>query len=56
MLAAVSGAVIAVPSALASKRGMQTPIPFGVFLGGATLAVIFFGSTLAEWYLSLLAR
>jgi leader peptidase (prepilin peptidase)/N-methyltransferase len=56
MLAAVSGTVIAVPSALTSKRGMQTPIPFGVFLGGATLAVIFFGSTLAEWYLSLLVR
>ncbi len=55
MLAAVSGVVIAVPSALKSARGMQTALPFGVFLGMATLAMIFFGPTLAGWYLSLLA-
>jgi prepilin signal peptidase PulO-like enzyme (type II secretory pathway) len=35
---------------------MQVALPFGVFLGLATLAVLFFGPTLSEWYLSLLAR
>ena len=35
-------------------ENLQFPIPFGVFLGLATLAVIFFGNTLFTWYRSLL--
>jgi leader peptidase (prepilin peptidase)/N-methyltransferase len=56
MLASLSGVLIAVPAAIRSAKGMQTPLPFGVFLGFATLAVIFFGPTLAGWYFSLLLR
>jgi leader peptidase (prepilin peptidase)/N-methyltransferase len=54
LLAAVCGTVIGVPIALRSDRGMQLPLPFGVFLGLATLAVIFFGQTLSEWYFLML--
>ena len=54
LLAAVTGTVIGVPIALRSERGMQFPLPFGVFLGIATLAVIFFGQTLTEFYLMLI--
>ena len=53
MLGAVSGTIIAIPAALKSDRGMQLPIPFGVFLGIGFLAVFFFGHTLSEWYFSL---
>jgi leader peptidase (prepilin peptidase)/N-methyltransferase len=56
LLAAVSGSLIGVPIALRSERGMQLPLPFGVFLGFGTLAVLFFGHTLSAWYLSLLLR
>jgi len=51
MLGAVSGTIIALPAALKSDRGMQLPIPFGVFLGFGFLAVLFFGPTLGEWWL-----
>jgi leader peptidase (prepilin peptidase) / N-methyltransferase len=56
LLASVAGAVIGVPIALRSGRGMQLPLPFGVFLGLAALAVLFFGPTLSSWYLSLMPR
>lgn len=56
LLAALSGTLIGVPMALRSARGMQLALPFGVFLGFGTLAVLFFGPTLAEWWFSLLAR
>lgn len=56
LLAAVSGAIIGVPAALRSGRGMQAALPFGIFLGMAFLAVLFFGHTLSEWYVSLLLR
>jgi leader peptidase (prepilin peptidase)/N-methyltransferase len=56
LLAAVSGTIVALPVAIRSKRGMQVALPFGVFLGLATLAVLFFGQTLTEWYLFLVSR
>lgn len=56
LLASVGGAVIGVPAALRSGRGMQLPLPFGVFIGLAALAVLFFGPTLSEWYLTLVLR
>ena len=56
LLASVSGAIIGVPLALRSGRGMQLPLPFGVFLGIAALAVLFFGPTLSSWYLSFMLR
>jgi leader peptidase (prepilin peptidase)/N-methyltransferase len=56
LLASVAGAAIGVPLALRSGRGMRLPLPFGVFLGLASLAVLFFGPTLSSWYLSLMPR
>jgi len=56
LLASIAGALIGVPLALRSGRGMQLPLPFGVFLGLAALAVLFFGPTLSSWYLSLMLR
>ena len=37
-----------------SGEGMQAALPFGVFLGLAALAIIFFGPTLWSCYLALL--
>lgn len=56
LVASISGALIGVPVALRSGRGMQLTLPFGVFLGFGALVVLFFGHTLAGWYLSLILR
>ncbi|HEV8659007.1 MAG TPA: prepilin peptidase [Thermoanaerobaculia bacterium] len=56
LLASIAGAIIGLPLALRHERGMQVALPFGVFLGFATLGVLFFGRTLWSWYLALLAR
>ena len=56
LVASITGALIGIPAAMRSGRGMQLAIPFGVFLGFATLIVMFFGQTLAAWYLSLIVR
>ncbi len=54
-LASVGGAIIGlIVAARERHKDLQFPIPFGVFLGLATLAVIFFGNTLFTWYQSLL--
>lgn len=55
-LASITGAVVALPLAIRSEKGMQLALPFGVFLGFATLVVLFFGPTLFGWYLSLMLR
>jgi len=56
LLASIAGAVVGVPLAMRSGRGMQFPLPFGVFLGIAALAILFFGPTLWAWYLAVLLR
>ncbi|MEO6260753.1 MAG: prepilin peptidase [Thermoanaerobaculia bacterium] len=56
LVASITGALIGIPAAMRSGRGMQLAIPFGVFLGFAMLIVLFFGQTLAVWYLSLIVR
>lgn len=56
LVASISGALIGVPVALRSGRGMQLALPFGVFLGFGALVVLFFGHTLSAWYLSLILR
>lgn len=53
VLASVAGAVVGIPVALRSAQRMQVAIPFGVFLGLAFLAVLFFGPTLWELWLRL---
>lgn len=56
LAASVAGSLIGIPMALRHARGMQVALPFGVFLGLATLGVLFFGHTLWAWYLALLMR
>jgi leader peptidase (prepilin peptidase)/N-methyltransferase len=53
VLASVAGALVGIPVAMRSQERMQVAIPFGVFLGLAFLAVLFFGSTLWELWLRL---
>jgi leader peptidase (prepilin peptidase) / N-methyltransferase len=45
-LASISGAIVGIPLAMRHKHGMRVAMPFGVFLGLASLAVLFFGPTL----------
>ena len=56
LLSSITGAVAGLIVASRSDRGMQVPLPFGVFLGMALLAIMFFGSILERWYLWLLLR
>lgn len=55
LMASVAGALIGVPLALRHEKGMQVALPFGVFLGLATLGILFFGHTLfslwVQWVL-----
>ncbi len=51
LLASVTGAIVAVPLAIRHERGMQLAIPFGVFLGFASLVALFFGPVLWRWWL-----
>ena len=53
LLASVTGAVIGVVVAMRSAARMQVAIPFGIFLGLAFLAVLFFGTELWELWLRL---
>jgi leader peptidase (prepilin peptidase) / N-methyltransferase len=54
VLASVSGAIVGIFVAARSEARMQVAVPFGVFLGLAFLAVLFFGPTLWELWLKLL--
>lgn len=54
LISSVTGAAVGLPVALRNDRGMQVALPFGVFLGFATLVLLFFGRTLLEWWARLL--
>ena len=56
VLASVAGAIVGGFVAWRSGAGMQAALPFGVFLGLAALAIVFFGPTLLECYLAVLPR
>lgn len=51
LIASFTGAAVGLFVAGRSERGMQVALPFGVFLGIATLAVLFFGPTLSGWWM-----
>ena len=53
-LASVTGALIGIAIAMRRNEGLQFALPFGVFLGFALLAVVFFGRALEAWYFRLL--
>jgi leader peptidase (prepilin peptidase)/N-methyltransferase len=46
LLASLVGAITGIALAVRSRQGMQLALPFGVFLGLATLTMLFFGRTL----------
>jgi len=50
IVASISGAIAGVVLAVKQRSSLQVALPFGVFLGAALLAVIFFGNTLLQWY------
>jgi leader peptidase (prepilin peptidase)/N-methyltransferase len=54
VLASVTGAIVGIFVAARSEARLQVAVPFGVFLGLAFLAVLFFGPTLWELWLKLL--
>jgi leader peptidase (prepilin peptidase)/N-methyltransferase len=52
-LSAVTGAVGGILfMAVTRKKDLQTQIPFGIFLGTATLIAMLFGDAIVHWYLS----
>jgi leader peptidase (prepilin peptidase) / N-methyltransferase len=53
LIASIAGAAIGLPMAMRHEKGMQVALPFGVFLGIATLGVLFFGPTLLELWVRL---
>ena len=46
LISSVTGAAVGIPLAIRHEKGMQVALPFGVFLGLATLVLLFFGRTL----------
>ena len=54
LVGSIVGAVIGVPIALRTEKRMRYELPFGVFLGYATLIMLFFGHTLSQWWIGLL--
>ena len=52
-LAYVFGAIVGGALLLAGKVNRKTPIPFGTFLATSTLAVMFVGAPMVQWYLRL---
>ena len=52
---ALLGSVIGVIFILARRKDSNYELPFGAFLGGASLLVVFFGTPVLNWYQSLLA-
>ena len=54
VLASLTGALVGIFVAFKSRKGMQVALPFGVFLGLAFLAVLFFGNDLYEIWTGLL--
>ena len=56
LIASIAGAITGLIVASRSSRGMQVPLPFGVFLGLALLAIMFFGPVLERWYFAFILR
>ena len=54
MLAYFTGAIVGVFLIAFKKKGMKSPIPFGVFLAPATLVALWWGQAICDWYLNLL--
>ncbi len=54
MLAYFSGAFVGLALIAFKKKGLKSPLPFGVFLAPATLVALWWGQTIWQWYTNLL--
>jgi len=54
MLAYFSGALVGVILIAVKKKGLKSPLPFGVFLAPATLVALWWGPRIWQWYVNLL--
>jgi leader peptidase (prepilin peptidase)/N-methyltransferase len=52
-LGSLLGTFVGLVLMVAKGKGLKTALPFGTFLGTATIAAIFVGSPLLDWYSSL---
>jgi leader peptidase (prepilin peptidase)/N-methyltransferase len=50
MLAFFVGAIFGVVLILAGRKGWKSQIPFGPFLAGATVFILFFGENILNWF------
>jgi leader peptidase (prepilin peptidase)/N-methyltransferase len=50
----VIGSVLGLAFMMAKRKGSDYELPFGTFLGMAAVLVMFFGTPLVNWYLSLM--
>ena len=55
LLSSLVGAVVGIALMVAAKHGRNVPIPFGPYLAGGGLIALFWGQTLTQEYLQLLA-
>ncbi len=55
MLSSLVGAVVGITLIVVLKHGRNIPIPFGPYLAGGGLIALFWGQTLTQGYLKLLA-
>ena len=51
LLGSVLGTLYVLPLLAAGRHGMKSPVPFGPFLGVATLVSMFWGERIIAWYL-----
>jgi len=56
LLSSLVGAVVGITLIVAVKHGRNIPIPFGPYLAGGGLIALFWGHTLTQSYLQLLAQ
>ncbi len=55
LLSSLVGAVVGITLIVVARRGRNVPIPFGPYLAGGGLIALFWGHTLTQEYLRLLA-
>lgn len=55
LLSSLVGAIVGITLIVALKHGRNIPIPFGPYLAGGGLIALFWGETLTQGYLQLLA-
>ena len=55
LLSSLVGAVLGIAMLLAKGQGRDTPMPFGPYLAGAGLIMLFFGEALINRYLMLVS-